>query len=168
MKVSHHEVRVVQVAVSRQRTQPQTRQSTDCKQEDERQRIAHGRIQLYRAFVHSCQPIENFDRRRNRYRKRQSAKDDGRHLGHTAGKHVVSPDQETEQGDRDRAISNEAITEDRLVAVNAHQFADDTHAWQNHDVYSRVRVEPEEVLEHYGVTIELWVENTNVEYSFRC
>ncbi len=136
VEVSDHEVRIMQVHVCAERTEEQTGQSTDGEQEQEGNRIAHRRRQTDRAFVHGRQPVEHFDGRWNRHAKGQSTEDDRRQLRHTRGKHVVTPHDKPEQRNRHRAVCDEAITEDALVAVHADQFADDAETWQNHDVHA--------------------------------
>ncbi len=49
------------------------------------------------SFVHRRQPIEDLDRRWNRNGEGQCTKNDGRHVRHPAGEHVMPPDQEAEQ-----------------------------------------------------------------------
>ena len=80
---------------------------------------------------------------------------------------MVTPDEEPEKSDCDRAVGDHSIPENPLVAVNAHQFADDTHRRKDHDVHSRVGVEPEEVLERDRVPVELRIENPDAQKSFR-
>ncbi len=148
------------------RAQVQSGQSANREQEDERNRVTHRRRQTDRPLVHRGHPVEHLDRRRNRNRKRQRAEDDRRQRTHPGREHVVAPDQEAQQGDRDRRVSDEAISEDPLVAVDADQVADDAEGRQNHDVHSRVAVEPEEVLERHRVAVELGIENPDVHRPF--
>ena len=79
---------------------------------------------------------------------------------------MVTPDEEPEKSNRDRAIGDHSVTENPLVAVNTHQFADDTHRREDHDVHGWVGVEPEEVLERYRVPVELRIENTDSQKPF--
>ncbi len=78
----------------------------------------------------------------------------------------MAPNQESEQRQSNRGVCDETVAEDSFVAMNTHQFADDSHRWQNHDVHSWVRIEPEEVLVGDGVTIVRRIEDTQSEYSF--
>ena len=117
-------------------------------------------------MVHRTQPIEDLDRRWDRNGKCQRAEDDGCHIGHAGGEHVVAPDEEPKKRDGDRAIGDHSVPENPLVAVNAHQFADDTHRRKDHDVHSRVGVEPEEVLERDRVPIEFRIENPDAQEPF--
>ena len=51
------------------------------------------------------------------------------------------------------------------MRMDCNQFADNAEGWQNHDVNSRVAVEPKEVLERDWVTIKLWIKNPDVHGS---
>src|SRR5690606_21664903 len=69
-------------------------------------------------------------------------------------KHVVSPDQESEHGNRDERPDHERIAKKMLATEGREYFADDSKTWQNHDVYGGMGVEPEEML------VENWVSAT--------
>ena len=79
---------------------------------------------------------------------------------------MVTPDQEPEQRDRNRAVGDHSVSENPFVAVDAHQLADDSHRGQNHDVHGWVGVEPKEVLECDRVAVELRIENADAQKTF--
>ncbi len=83
-----------------------------------------------------------------------------------AGKHVVAPDQEAQQRNRDAAVGDELVAKNVLAAVNRDDFADDAHGGQDHDVHGRVRVEPEEVLEQDRVAAQRGIKDADTERSF--
>ena len=72
-----------------------------------------------------------------------------------ADKHVMSPDQKTEHRDRHAGTGDQAVTEDSFARETGDQFADHTHAGQNHDVNRRMRVEPEEMLEEKRIAAQV-------------
>ena len=78
---------------------------------------------------------------------------------------MVTPHNETEEGNRDRTERNQAITEDRAMAVDSDDFADDSHGGQNHDVYGRVGVDPEKMLVQYWVTSSSWIVEAGVKVT---
>ncbi len=163
VEVGHDEVGVVQVDVDGQRAEEQARQSADAEQEDERQGVAHRRLERDRALVHRGQPVEDLDRRGNRDAEGQEAED---HVGQgrlAAGEHVVAPDQEADHRDGDRAVGDEPVAEDVPAAEGRDQLAHDAHRRQDHDVDGRVGVEPEEVLEEDRVAAEGRIEDADAE-----
>ena len=80
---------------------------------------------------------------------------------------MVAPDQESEQGDRDRGERHRRISEQLLLREGRHQLRDDAHGRQNHDVDRWVRVEPEEVLKKDGISAECRVENADPDQALQ-
>ena len=80
-----------------------------------------------------------------------------------AREHVVAPDQEAEDRDRDARERDELVAEDALAREHRDQLADHAEARHDHDVDGRVRVEPEEVLEQHRVAAERRVEDADAE-----
>src|SRR6185295_9203184 len=64
-----------------------------------------------------------------------------------ADEQVVAPDQKTKHGNRDTRERNKFVAVDLLPRKRGHEFADDAHTGEDHDVNGRVRIEPKEVLE---------------------
>jgi len=60
---------------------------------------------------------------------------------------VVRPDDEPDHRDANTGSRDEVITKNRFAGEGRNDFADHAHGWKNHDVYGRMRVEPEKVLE---------------------
>src|SRR5687768_9501539 len=74
---------------------------------------------------------------------------------------MVSPNEETENGDRDRRERDELIAKDLLSREVRDQFAYHTHARKDHDVDGRMRIEPEQVLEQNRVAAYGWIEDAD-------
>jgi len=60
---------------------------------------------------------------------------------------ALTPNQETEEGNRNRGVSNETIAKDSFVAMHADEITDHAESRQNHDVNGGVTVEPKKMLE---------------------
>ena len=166
VEVGDDEVRVVDVEVRRQNGQRQTRQPADGEHEEEPQGVEHGRLQHDRTLVERGQPVPDLDRRGDGHQHRQRAEDRVRRARLPVGEHVVSPDEEADQGDGDAAHGHEAVAEDLAAAEGGDDLAHDAHGGQDHDVHGRVRVEPEEVLEEDRVAAVGRIENAGVEQPF--
>ena len=59
---------------------------------------------------------------------------------------MVTPDDETQYGDRDHRIHHHAIAEDRFAAERREDIGGHSHRRQNHDVNFRMTEEPEQML----------------------
>jgi len=77
--------------------QEQAGQSADAEEEDEHQRVAHGRASEIEPFVHRGQPIEDLDGRRDRHTECEHAENHAGQDRLPAGEHVVSPNQEAQK-----------------------------------------------------------------------
>jgi hypothetical protein len=66
----------------------------------------------------------------------------------------MTPDEEADDGDRNRAEGDEGVAEDALAAEAGDELADHAHGRQDHDVDGRVTVEPEDVLKQHGVSTD--------------
>src|SRR5690606_21862126 len=71
---------------------------------------------------------------------------------HPHGEHVVSPDDERQEGDRRGGVHHRRIAEQRLAAEGGDDRGDHTEGRQDHDVHLGVTEEPEHVLEQYRIT----------------
>ncbi len=139
----------------------------DDKQTDETQGIKHGGLEGDRAAVEGSSPVEDFYAGGDRHQKTQKGEDEAGVHGLTRDKHVMAPDEETEDSDGDTRIGNEVIAEDFFARKTGNGFADDRHPRQNHDVNRGMRVEPEQVLEEDGVAAEFRVEQAEMPQSFQ-
>ena len=67
---------------------------------------------------------------------------------------------------RDRRIRDESVAVDPLMAVDADQITDDAESRQNHDVNSRVGIDPEKVLVKKGIPPLGRIEKSDAQYTF--
>src|SRR5579859_4143051 len=79
----------------------------------------------------------------------------------------MSPYQEAEDGDGNTGKGHEGVSEDPLAGEAGHDLADYTHAGQDHDVDGRMGVEPEHVLEEYGIATQFGIEDADVEAALQ-
>src|ERR1044072_4454874 len=80
----------------------------------------------------------------------------------------MTPDKKTENRNGQTREGNELIAEDILASKVCNQFANDAHAGQDHDIDSRVRIKPEQVLKQNRVASNSRVKNSNVSETFKC
>src|SRR5439155_6020947 len=106
-------------------------------------------------------PIENFDRRGNRDKKTQHRENHAGINRLTADEHMMTPDREAQYCYCHARACDEAISENTLARKAGDQFADHTHAWKDHDVNRRMRIEPEEMLEQDRIAAEFRIENAD-------
>ena len=59
---------------------------------------------------------------------------------------MMTPDNESKDGNRQARVSHELITENPLSGETGDHLADHAHARQDHDIHRRMGVEPEQVL----------------------
>src|SRR5262249_28551868 len=85
----------------------------------------------------------------------------------SADKQMMSPDQKAINGNRNTRKSHERVTENLFPREGGNQFADDAHRRQNHNVDSRMRVEPEKMLEKNRVATQIRIEDANAKHSFQ-
>ena len=102
----------MQVNVGREHCERNARQTTDGEQEDEREAVEHRRVERDRSLVERCEPVEHLHGRRNRHREGDRREQHIHHRRLTAGEHVVTPHEEAEDRDGDRAERDEAEPED--------------------------------------------------------
>src|SRR5690554_385467 len=76
---------------------------------------------------------------------------------------MVTPDEEAEETERDRAHRNEHVAVDVAAAERCDELVHNRHTREDHDVDRRMRVEPEEVLEEDGIATERRVEDTDLK-----
>src|SRR3972149_686434 len=79
---------------------------------------------------------------------------------------MMSPHQKAGKGDAQTGESDKFVAENMPMREGGDEFADNGHAGQNHDIYGRVRVEPEEMLEQNRVAAHGRVKNSDTGKSF--
>src|SRR5690606_29395407 len=80
--------------------------------------------------------------------------------------HMVSPDEEAEDGNGEAGEGDELVAEDAVFGEAGDDFADDAETGEDHDVHGGVRIEPEKVLEEYGVSAKRGVEDADAPEAF--
>ena len=132
-------------------------------QPDEAHGAEHRRIELDRAFVHGRGPVKDLDRRRHCDQKAQQRKDHAAVDADPRHEHVMGPDQEADERDRQACEGDKVIAKHTLAREAGDHFTDDAHARQHHDVDGRVRVEPEHVLEQHRVAAQGRVKDSHAK-----
>src|SRR5258707_4166171 len=77
----------------------------------------------------------------------------------------MGPNEEADHGDGDTGASDERVTEDRFAREGGHDLADHTHSRQDHDVDSRMRIKPEQMLEENGIAAERGIEEAEMKHA---
>src|ERR1051326_8689389 len=77
----------------------------------------------------------------------------------------MAPSQKSEEGNSERGKGDKVITEDSLARETGDQLADHTHTGKDHDVNSRVRIEPEKVLVKQRIASQCRIENADMKNS---
>ena len=167
MKMRDDKISSVHMNIHRERRQKKSGESADDKKPDERKRVKHRRFKRNRAAIQRHRPIENFDGRRNRHEKTQERKNHSGVNGLAADKHVMSPNQKSNDGDGDAGKRDEIIAEDFFARKTGDDFADDAHARQNHDINRRMRIKPKQMLKQNRVAAEFGIENADAPKSFQ-
>src|SRR5208337_4071157 len=93
----------------------------------------------------------------------QEGEDQGGVGGLPGEKHVVCPDQEADDGNRQAGGRNEVIAEELLARESGNEFTDHAHGRENHDVHGGMGIEPEEVLEEDGIAAHGRIEEAEAE-----
>ena len=166
VEVGDHEVCSVQSNVGCHGGKKQTGQSADGKQSDEGERVEHGALEDDRTFIHGRGPVEYFDGGRNCHEEGQEGENDAGVNALASDEHVMSPNQEAENGDAHAGSGDEFVTEGAFAGEAGNHFANDAHAGKNHDVHGGVRIEPENVLKEDWISADVWIENADVHHSF--
>ena len=79
---------------------------------------------------------------------------------------MVSPHQKSKDRNRHAGTGDPCVTKDPFARKTGDQFANYTHAGQDHDVNSRMRIKPEHVLEQNWIASKFRVEDSHTPNSF--
>ena len=158
-----YEIGIRDVHVQTQRSQKQSGQAAHGEQTDEAEGVQHGGRVGDGALIHGRGPIEDLDGRGHGNQIAQQRENQRGVERYSSHKHVVRPDKESEHRDCNYSEGHEFIAENAFTREASHDLANHTHARQNHDVYRRMRVEPEEMLEQQRVAAFLRIENAEME-----
>ena len=80
---------------------------------------------------------------------------------------MVGPYQEAKNRDGHTGKCHKRISKNTLAREAGHDLADNSHARQDHDVDSRMGVEPEHVLEEHGIAAQFGIETTNMKAALQ-
>jgi len=78
----------------------------------------------------------------------------------------MSPHQKSEHRDRKACERDKFVSENPFTRKACHQFANNSHAGQDHDVDGRMRIEPEQMLKQQRISAKFWVEDADMEATF--
>ncbi len=146
MEVSHNVIGVMQRTVETGIGELNARYTTNREQEDKANRPEHRRAEGQRAAPHGRDPREDLDARGNRDNHRCENEVALRVERQTDRVHMVSPDDEADNTNRDHSVSHAEITEDRLAREGRNDVADDTETRQDQNVHFWMTEEPEQML----------------------
>ena len=76
---------------------------------------------------------------------------------------MVSPYQETDEGNGQRGKGDGPVSEDGFFREGGNDLRNNTESWYNHNVHGRVRIEPEKMLVEYRISPKGRVKNTDVQ-----
>src|SRR5581483_4583436 len=127
VKMRDDEISVSYVNVQPQRGQEKHGHPPDGKQTYKAEGIEHRRVIGYRTLIECCRPVEYLDRRRDGYGVAEEREDHSGVHALAADEHVVTPDQEAEDGNRHARPGDEAVAEDPLPGHIRDQLADHAH-----------------------------------------
>src|SRR3989441_279406 len=148
MEVGDDPVRVLERIVERDRRLEHAVDPADDEHRDETDGEEHRRFELDRPAPHRRDPVEDLDPARHRDRQRDHHEREARGDRDARREHVVDPDAEGEEPDRDGRQGDRLVPEDRLVAHPRDDLGDDPHRGEDHDVHGGMGVEPEQGLPH--------------------
>ncbi len=167
VEMRDHEVGVVDMNVQAQAGEEQSGEAANQKKSDEAERVEHRRVPGDGAFVKGGGPVEDFDRRGDGHQIAEERKRKCGVSGFAGNKHVVRPDEKTDDRDSDARTGDEGVSEDRLARERGNNLADHAHGRKNHDVYRRMRIEPEKVLKEDGIAAEGGIEKAEMKHALK-
>src|SRR6266404_1093794 len=118
-----------------------------------------------RALVKCGGPVENLDRRGDGHQIAEERKRKRSVSGFAGNKHVVRPDEKTDDRDGDAGTRDEGVSENGFARESGDNFANHAHGGKNHDVHGGMRIEPEEVLKEDGVATEGGIEKAQMKHA---
>src|SRR5260370_16010782 len=88
--------------------------AADDEEADETEGVKHGRVPGDGTFVEGRGPVEDLNRRRDGHQVAEEGKSKRGVGGFAGDKHVVGPDQETDDGDGDTGTRDDGVAADWL------------------------------------------------------
>ena len=153
--------------VDRHRSEKQSGQPADGEQAEKAERVDHRRFEADLAAIERGRPVEHLDRRRHRDDERQERKDEVGERRLAGDEHVMAPDHEADDADRQQREHHEGVAEHAAPREAGEHFGDDAHRRQDHDVDGRMAVEPEQVLKQQRIAAGRRIEDRQAEDSVR-
>src|SRR5258708_1290448 len=166
VEVRDDEIGVVNVNVQAEAGEKETGEAADHEETNEAERINHGRIPGDGAFVERRSPVKDFYRRGNSHQVAEERKSEGCVGGLAGNKHVVGPNQKADNRNGDARARDEGVAEDGLACKSRNDLTDHAHRRENHDVHGGMGIEPEEMLEEYGIAAESGNEKDQLKHTF--
>src|SRR5260370_9115210 len=167
VEMGDHKVGVMNMNVQAEAGEEEAGKAADDEEADETEGVEHGRVPGDGTFVEGRGPVEDLNRRRDGHQVAEEGKSKRGVGGFAGDKHVVGPDQETDDGDGDTGTGDEGVAEDGLARKGGDDFADHTHGRKNHDVHGGERIEPEEMLEENGIAAESGIEKAEMKHALK-
>ncbi|GBD05958.1 hypothetical protein HRbin20_01559 [bacterium HR20] len=136
--------------IERRISKENARQPSRDKRRDKTNGIEHRGRKANIPLPERPQPVERFDRRRDRNDERCNDKCKAEPWIHPADEHVVTPHDETQECDGDQGADHHFVPKDRLTSTIGENFRGNAHCRQNEDVHFWMPQEPEQVLPEQG------------------
>ncbi len=108
------------------------------------------------------EPVEDLHAGRDGDDHRRDHEEAQQRRGQPDREHVVRPDEQRVEPDRDGREDDRRVAEDRLAREDGEHLGDDPHHRQDHDVDLGVAEEPEDVLPEHGVAALVGLEEVRV------
>ena len=165
MEVRHDIIGVLHVIIDASVREHDAGDAADGEQEDEADREQHWRLEGERSAPHGRDPAEHLHAGRNGddHRCRSEV-----HLlidAHAGGEHVMRPDDEADQRNRDHRIDHSEIAEDGLAAEGRDDLTDHPEPGNDHDVDFGMAEEPEQVLVEDDIAAGARIEEGRAEVT---
>ncbi len=146
VKVTQHDIGVVQWQIERALSQEQAADATGYKQRHKAKRKQHGGGETNSGAPERAYPIECLNCRWHTDRQSQNRKRHGRIRAHAADKHVMAPYKEAQETNSEDREDHRAITKDGFACKRGQDVRGGAHTGQNRDVNLGMTKEPEQVL----------------------
>src|SRR5262245_24357465 len=79
----------------------------------------------------------------------------------------MAPHEESNDGNSKARECHEGITENAFAGDTGYHLTNHAHSGKNHDVDSRMGVEPEQMLEQYRIATQIRIKNSQMQSAFK-
>src|SRR5882724_1223822 len=152
MEMRRHKVSIVHWQIERGLAQHQPSDPTGNKQRHEADRKKHRCGEANSCPPQRAKPVKSLNGRRYANRKCQNRKSHRRIGTHPADEHVMSPNEKSQQPDREDCKHHRAVTEDWLARECRKNMRSRAHAGQDGYIDFRMAEEPKQMLPQYRRT----------------